>query len=347
MSLTRIFIYFNIVLVILLVTLFFFKDAIEMYWYSHQKVKQEKYIFIPTGANLLTVTDLLEREKIIDEVDLFIKLAQQKNYQERQVVPGKYKVEAYFTINHLINNLRAGRSALQVKITLNKITYLEDLLRILAEHLEPTSDQFLTYLKNPKTYEKYQLSEENFLTFFISDSYHFWWNTSPEQFVERMFQEHQKFWNTERLKKAENIGLKPEEVVILASIVKAEQEYHIDEQPVIAGLYLNRLRKGMRLQADPTVKYAVNDRTLRRILNRHLQMDHPYNTYKRKGLPPGPINLPEKHSIDAVLNYTRHNYIYMCAMPGDSGKHAFASTYTAHQKNAKEYINWLNEQGIR
>ena len=347
MSFKRLIIYFNIIAIVFIGIVFFFGHTIEMYWFSKQKVEKEQIIFIPTGSSLENVIQLLVKEGVIDNTTLFQELAQQKNYIDKNVVAGKYKVESYFSINHLINNLRAGRGALQVRITLNNIRTLSNLLERIDQHIEPTQAEFKTYFNDSTIYQKYGFTADNFLTLFISDTYYFKWNTSVAEFTQRMYQEYQEFWTEERKEKAEKIGLSLEEVTVLASIVKAEQEIHKDEQPIIAGLYINRLQQNMRLQADPTVKYAANDKNIKRVLNKHLLLDHPYNTYRNKGLPPGPINLPEKHVIDAVLNYRKHNYVYMCAVPGYSGKHVFASSFSAHQKNAKEYSMWLNKQGIK
>ena len=180
----------------------------------------------------------------------------------------------------------------------------------------------------------------------IPDTYEFYWTMSPEDFLRRMKTASERFWNDERTKKASAHGLTPKEAVTLASIVEKETAQD-DEKPTIAGLYLNRLHKGMKLQADPTVKFAVGDFALRRILNRHLQTPSPYNTYMHEGLPPAPICLPSRASIEAVLNAETHNYIYMCAREDFSGHHNFAETYAEHQDNARRYTRALNERGIR
>jgi UPF0755 protein len=181
---------------------------------------------------------------------------------------------------------------------------------------------------------------------FIPNTYEVYWNTPAEKLIERMKREYDVFWNNDRRRKAENIRLTPIEVSILASIVE-EETAAPDEYPIVAGLYLNRLYKGMMLQADPTVKFAVGDFSLRRILNRHLEVDSPYNTYMYAGLPPGPIRIPSPKSIDAVLNHTVHNYLYMCAKEDFSGRHNFAVTLKEHNKNAEKYRAELNRRGIK
>ncbi|HWL00047.1 MAG TPA: endolytic transglycosylase MltG, partial [Parapedobacter sp.] len=192
----------------------------------------------------------------------------------------------------------------------------------------------------------YGFDSANFLSMFVPNTYELYWNTTTEQFADRMHNEYEKFWNDERRQKAETINLNPQEVAVLASIVKGEA-LHTDEMPAIAGLYLNRLRKGMLLQADPTVIFANNDFTIRRVLYRHLRTDSPYNTYLYRGLPPGPIMMPSIAAIDAVLNYQQHDYIYMCAKDDFSGYHNFAVTQAEHNINARKFQQALNERNIK
>jgi UPF0755 protein len=193
--------------------------------------------------------------------------------------------------------------------------------------------------------EKYGFNKETFRCMFIPDTYEVYWNISGEDLIARMNREYNTFWNSGRKAKAEEIGLSQIETGILASIVQAEIS-HYDEAPVVAGLYLNRLRKNMFLQADPTLIYAVGDFTIRRVLNIHKQIDSPYNTYKYLGLPPGPINFPSVTSIDAVLNYQQHNYIYMCAREDFSGYHNFATNLQQHNINARRYQQALNREKL-
>ena len=193
--------------------------------------------------------------------------------------------------------------------------------------------------------ENYGFTPENFKAMFIPNTYEFYWTTSAEEFVERMNNEYNKFWNDERKTKAGQIGLSPVEVSILASIVQAEVSKN-EELKTVAGLYINRLKKGIMLQADPTVKYAVGDFAIKRVLNKHLEIDSPYNTYKYAGLPPGPINFPEIQAIDAVLNYEKHNYLFMCAREDFSGYHNFAVNNAQHARNAAKYREALDRNRI-
>jgi len=185
------------------------------------------------------------------------------------------------------------------------------------------------------------------LSLFIPNTYEFWWDSSANEIINRMAKENRKFWEAKnRSKKAEALGLDKKQVYTLASIVEKETQAN-SEKERIAGVYLNRLKRGMLLQADPTVVFAVNQFDLKRVLNKHLEFDSPYNTYKNKGLPPGPIYMPGIRSIDAVLNAEKHNYLYFCAKPDDSGTHAFATNLIGHNKNAQRYWNWLRKNGIR
>ena len=201
--------------------------------------------------------------------------------------------------------------------------------------------------RNDTTYiSKLGYTKETLPALFIPNTYEVYWNMSNEDFMQRMVKEHKAFWNEKRLKQAEAIGLTPIEVATLASIVEEETANNA-EKPMVAGLYINRLKKGMLLQADPTVKFSMQDFGLKRILYKHLEVDSPYNTYKYAGLPPGPIRIPSYQGLESVLNYTKHNYLYMCAKEDFSGTHNFAVTSAQHEANARRYQQALNRKGIR
>jgi UPF0755 protein len=217
---------------------------------------------------------------------------------------------------------------------------------MISKKLESDSASISKLLDSADFVKKYGFNTENVYTMFIPNSYELYWNTSAEKFFERMHSEYQKFWNADRKAKAEQIGFTPIEVSILAAIVDGEA-LHDQEMPVIAGLYMNRIKRGMRLEADPTVIFAAQDFTIRRVLNKHLRIDSPYNTYLKAGLPPGPISMPSIKAIDAVLNYETHNYLYMCAKEDFSGYHNFASTFSAHLINARKFQQALNERNIK
>jgi UPF0755 protein len=192
---------------------------------------------------------------------------------------------------------------------------------------------------------KYGLNPDNILTVFIPNTYQLFWNSSIEDFMNKMGDAYKKFWTEDRKNKAQNIGLDQTEVSVLASIIQSESTRK-DDKPIIAGVYLNRLQKGMPLEADPTLVWALNDFSIKRVLNKHKKIDSPYNTYMYKGLPPGPITLPSIESLDAVLNAQKHNYLYFCAKEDFSGYSNFAETLTEHLKNAKKYQKGLSERGI-
>ena len=213
-------------------------------------------------------------------------------------------------------------------------------------NIEADSADIAALLKDEETAKKYGFNKQTFCSMFIPNTYEFWWNTSAEEFVQRMADEYKKFWNDDRKAKANELGLSQSQVSTLASIVESETQKN-DEKARIAGVYINRLKKDWLLQADPTVVFAAGDFTIKRILNKHLEINSPYNTYKYKGLPPGPICIPSTTSIDAVLNYEHHNYMYFCAKEDFSGYHNFATTNAQHEANARRYHDALRKAGIR
>ncbi|HYG51371.1 MAG TPA: endolytic transglycosylase MltG [Flavobacteriales bacterium] len=311
------------------------------------KEGNDTYLYVRTGSTQATVADMLAENGLIKDKESFLWLAKKKNYDGKNVVPGKYKIEDGWSNNDLINCLRAGRGRVTVKVTFTNVRTIEQVAGQVGKVLESDSAVLMQAFTDDKIIDKYGFNRYTFITLFIPNSYEFTWNTSPEEFIQRMADEYKKFWNAERKAKAEKLGLSQSKVSVLASIVQAEQTVHADERPTIAGLYVNRIKKGMLLQSDPTVIFGIGDFSIRRVLNKHLQYDSPYNTYMYKGLPPGPINLPEISSIDAVLNCKKHNYIYMCAKPGYAGYHNFAVDEAGHNKNARAYRAWLDKEGIK
>lgn len=259
--------------------------------------------------------------------------------------PGRFAVEPGMNNNALLNRLRRGQQA-PVRLTFNNIRLISDLADRISGQLMLEGDDLLACLGDEAYCESLGFNMVTIKTMFIPNTYEVYWTIPADKLMERMKREYDAFWTADRLKKAENIRLSPVEVSILASIVE-EETAASDEYPVVAGLYINRLLKGIPLQADPTVKYAVGDFTLKRILNKHLAVDSPYNTYLHEGLPPGPIRFPSVKGLDAVLNYTRHNYLYMCAKEDFSGRHNFAVTLKEHNRNADKYRAELNRRGIK
>jgi len=240
--------------------------------------------------------------------------------------------------------LRSGKQT-PVKVVVNNIRLKEELAGKVGSLLEVDSAGMMRLMNNSKFTLNYGFVPEAFPTLFLPNTYEFYWNTSGEEFVDKMAKEYKKFWTDERKTKAKKLGLEQSEVSILASIVEKESNFR-SEHSTVAGVYLNRLRIGMPLQADPTLVFANRDFAAKRVLNKHKEIDSPYNTYRNKGLPPGPICIPDPRTIDAVLDAEKHTYIYFCAKADGSGRHAFASTYNEHLGNAREFQRMLNRQGV-
>jgi len=304
----------------------------------------QKYLYVHTNDTYENVLRRIRTENIVKDADEFDYVAKAMKYPTT-VKAGRYKLEKGMSNRRLVGNLRGGYQE-AVSLRFSNIRLKEDFAGFLGRNFEPDSVQFISLLTNELEAEKYGFTKDNFYTMFIPNTYQIYWNTSADKILERFSEEYKKFWTAERLEKAKQQNLTPAEVSILASIVRGEA-LHNDEMPMIAGLYLNRLKKGMLLQADPTVIFANNDFTIRRVLNRHLTIDNPYNTYRFKGLPPGPINMPPIVAIDAVLNPADHNYIYMCAKEDFSGYHAFAVTVAEHLVNARKFQKALDERNIK
>ncbi|MDP4291550.1 MAG: endolytic transglycosylase MltG [Bacteroidota bacterium] len=307
-------------------------------------VSQKTPFYIHTGSKYQDVLNTLESKGLIRSMTTFKIVARRMNYP-KHIKPGKYMLLPGMGNHRLLQMLRSGKQE-PVVLVFNNIRTKQEFASRISLQLEADSVSLLNDLNNNAFMKKYGLNKENALTLFIPNSYQLWWNTTPDEFFERMAKENKHFWNKERLDKAAAIKLKPAQVVILASIVEKESNKN-DEKPVIAGVYLNRLKKGMLLQADPTLVFAWNDFTIHRVLNVHKNINSPYNTYKYKGLPPGPIYLPDSKSIDAVLNFTHHNYLYFCAKEDFSGYHNFASTPEAHHINAEKYQKALDAHNIK
>lgn len=304
---------------------------------------KQEYLYVKTDDTFEDVLRTLTEQQIVKNPTYFQYVAQAMEYPVN-VKPGRYKLTKGMSNRHLIGNLRGGYQE-AVKFRFENIRLQENFAALLGKNFEADSSAFIEILNNEDVAESYGFTEDNFFSMFIPNTYEIYWNTAPNKIVSRFHDEYNKFWTSERKEKAAALNLTPQEVGVLASIVKGEA-LHTDEMPEIAGLYLNRLERGMLLQADPTVIFANNDFTIRRVLNRHLTIDNPYNTYRYKGLPPGPIMLPSIASIDAVLNYKKHDYIYMCAKDDFSGYHNFAKTQAQHLVNARKFQRALNERNI-
>lgn len=302
--------------------------------------------YIPTGSTAESVRTSLDELGFVSQPDKVAWLMKQKNYEGRNVEPGLYRLREGMSMVDIINHLRGGHGEEMVRLTLGSSRTMEELAGKVGGQIEADSSEIWSTLRNAEVLRKYGFNHANFKAMFLPDTYFTPWDTDADAFVERMAQEFKNFWTEERLAKARRLGLSQSEVSTLASIVQAEQQLHPEERPRIAGLYLNRLRKGMKLQSDPTVVFAIGDFNINRVLTTHLQVDNPYNTYRYAGLPPGPINIPEKSSIDAVLNAEDNDYLFMCAKADFSGYHAFSPNLTGHNRNAAAYRKALNERKI-
>lgn len=317
--------------------------------FSHPNITEHldnPILFVPSGSGFEAVVDSLIQGGFLKDEQSFREVARMKGLNDGTVRPGRYKIETSWSNRHLVNHLLAGSQA-TVRMVLNGARLPEDVATRAGRYLESDSAAILRAITDPALLSAQDIEPQELMCTFIPNTYDFFWTTSPEGFLTRMVKERDRFWaNKNRLEKAEILGLSPCEVVTLASIVEKETIV-ARERPRVAGLYLNRLRKGMKLQADPTAVFATRDFAARRILNRHISFDSPYNTYLYPGLPPGPICMPSINSIDAVLDAEQHEYLFMCARPGNSGEHAFAKNHSAHSRNAAKYRSWLNRQGIR
>ncbi len=302
------------------------------------------YLFIPTDASYEDVVHILKNRRIIKNEASFRWVAEKMNYPNN-INAGKYIIKPSMNNRSLISLLRSGEQK-PVKLVIRKHRTTEDLVSHVSGELEADSTVLTNLLNDQVFLRQYGLNPSNVFSIFIANTYEFYWNTNATGFFERMIKEYKRFWTEDRVHKAKQLGLSPLEVITLASIVE-EETYRANEKSRIAGVYLNRVKKGMRLEADPTVKYAVGDFTLKRILKVHTRVESPYNTYRNKGLPPGPICIPSLETIEAALNAEQHNYLYFCANADFSGNHNFAATYSQHLANARAYRAELNKRKIR
>jgi len=306
--------------------------------------RNETFILIPTGSSFNEVHQILIKEGVLKDPETFEWVAEQMGYPEK-VKPGKYTISDNMNNKELIYLLRSGRQT-PVKVVFNTIRSVEQLSSVISKQIEADSAS-LTQLLNTETFLKQSgLTTETVLTVFLPNTYEFYWNTGAIGFFKRMQKESAKFWNEKRIAKAQQLGMSPVEVSVLASIVEQETNKN-DEKQDIAGVYINRLRKNWKLEADPTLVYAAGDFGIKRVLNIHKEIDSPYNTYKNTGLPPGPICVPSIASIEAVLNHSNHSYMFFCAKDDFSGYHSFASNYNEHLVNARKFQRELNRRKIK
>lgn len=304
---------------------------------------EQTLLYIPTGTGFDGVMATLEEQGIIEDPKSFVWVARKKEY-DKNVKPGRYKIKNGLSNNELVNLLRSGNQD-PVMVVFNNVRSIAQLAGRVSGYMERDSVTFSSYLNDPELPAQYGFTNETFSSMFIPNTYEFFWTTTPEEFVKRMNREYEEFWEGNRDRQAEELGMTRTEVVTLASIVDEETLFD-EENSTVAGVYLNRLKKRIPLQADPTLKFALGDFSRKRILNEDKQIDSPYNTYKYRGLPPGPISIPSVSAIDGVLNFEKHNYLFFCAKSDFSGYHVFSQTLAQHNQNAREYQRALNRNHI-
>lgn len=307
--------------------------------------ENEKYVFIPTGSTYEDVLKIISPE--VNDIDNFKFIAEKRSYNDN-VFPGRFLLKKGMGSFQIVSALRHN---MPLNLSFNNQECLEKFATRIATQIEADSTSLMKAFKDSVFLKKNGLTEDNVIGIFIPNSYQMKWNTSAEKFRDKMFDEYQKFWNSERIAKAKAQNLSPIEVITLASIVHKET-VKSDERPRVAGVYLNRLKTEMPLQADPTIIFAMRkkennfDLVIKRVKGEMLYVNSPFNTYKNTGLPPGPVAMPDISAIDAVLSPEKHNYIYFCASVEKRGYHDFATTYEEHQVNAKKYADWVNKLGL-
>ena len=338
--------YLKIIIPISILSLIFIIDYYNKYYKPNTSFEAESIFLYVMKDDSIAFRDSIS--KYIKSEKTFYKVAEKLEYLKNKKT-GRFKIKRGIGNNDIVNSLKFNNTP--VNVTFNNQERVEDLAGRLSNQIYEDSISLLSAFTNQDFLEKNNLNEKNVLSIFIPNSYNIYWNTTSENFRDRMLIEYNKFWNKDRSDKAEELGLTKLEVISLASIVQLESR-KVDERPRVAGLYINRLRDNMRLQADPTVIYTIKeyynnfDTIIRRVLYRDLKLNSKYNTYKIKGLPPGPITMPDISAIDAVLNYERHKYLFMVANPSNRGYHLFASDLAGHNRNKKAYIRWINSKGI-
>lgn len=304
-------------------------------------------IFIPTGATFKMVQE--ELTPLLKDMSTFVTVAQRKGYVSN-IKAGHFIIKKGSNNNEIINSIRSGNTPVTIKF--NNQERLENLAGHLAKQIEADSLSLLNAMLDIDFLKASGFTQDTALGMYIANSYQVYWNTSSKAFCQKMLKQYHVFWNNARVAKAKAISLSKDQVMALAAIVQKETAM-IDERPVVAGLYLNRLKKGMLLQADPTVIFAKKktennfNQVIKRVLFKDLKITSPYNTYANSGVPPGPITMPDVSAIDGVLNYKKHGFYFMVADVKNFGYHKFAKTLSAHNRNKKQYVNWINKQGVK
>ena len=335
----------RLIIAILGILLFGIAGVAHIYYYFFAppfQITETAYIYIDRDDDVDSVYHKIVEAGNPKQMHGFESLVR---YQGYTLKTGRYAIKPADNMRYLHRRLSMGYQT-PVKLTIGSVRTLDRMARNVSRQLMIDSTEVATLLNDTAYIREIGYTKETLPALFIPNTYEVYWDMSAEDFMARMQKEHKAYWNEKRMKQAEAIGLTPIEVATLASIVE-EETANQAEKPMVAGLYINRLKRGMLLQADPTVKFSLQEFGLKRILFKHLEVDSPYNTYKYAGLPPGPIRVPSYQGLESVLNYTKHNYIYMCAKEDFSGTHNFAVTSAQHAANARKYQQALNRKGIR
>ena len=339
--------FFIIVVIGLVFGLYFFYLFNKTFFWVNTKFENEvKYIYIKDGETFESLCNQLS--PYLNSVSDFKLAAKKKGYLNR-VKPGKYAINNGSNNNEIINSLRSKN--LTVKVTFNNQERLENLAGRVAEQIAPDSLTLIRAFRDTNFLKQNGFSKFNALSMYLPNTYEFFWNTSALNFRDKMWKSYENFWTKARVEKANQIGLNPKDVMCLAAVVQKESQ-KADERPRVAGVYINRLNRKMKLQADPTIIYALKlkyknfDTIIKRVLYKDLKVKSPFNTYLKSGLPPGPITMPDLSAIEAVLNYERHNFLYFVANPNQPGYHLFATNGRSHNRNKKVYTDWLNRNRV-
>ena len=306
------------------------------------RVQKDGFVNIPTNSTVVEVSAVLVDNGFIKDSSDYQTYA--RMMRKETVYPGRYKLAEGMSFKDIIIPIATGTQT-PTKITFTPTYNLGSIANKISTQIEADSTSIMTALRNDSIQKIYNMTDESITMMLIPNTYEVYWNTTAEQFFARMHKEYNKFWEP-REAKLKELGMTRLEVMTIASIVFGETQY-TPEMPTVAGVYVNRIKDGIKLQADPTIVYAHQDFTMRRVLRKHLTIDSPYNTYKYEGLPPGPINVPSISAIDAVLNYKKHKYLFFCASERLDGTHNFAISYNTHLRNARLYTKKLNELGIK
>jgi UPF0755 protein len=304
---------------------------------------EKNYLYVHTGGTFNDLVNNLKKNNIIIDTGSFAWVANYFHLQDN-IHPGRYLLKPEMNNLQLVRLLKSGKQV-PLELVLKKFRTKNDLVHFVSSQIEADSVSLDSVLDDTVFLRQYGFTPGNSIAVIIPNTYEFYWNTNAGKFFERIYVEYKKFWTDERVSEAADLGLTPIQVQTLASIIE-EETNHNDEKPVIASVYLNRLNKKMNLEADPTVKYAIGDFSIKRISLEMTRFDSPYNTYKERGLPPGPICTPAVTTIDAVLHPAQTDYLYFCARPDSSGYHIFATTYSEQKKNARLYHIELNKRNI-